>query len=278
MAVTLTVRTIMLLRKSALLTACCLVLSLQFAAADLGRGATYTWNAPNGGGNWDALAGNTVWSNSRGTPVPWTNGYDAYFSSAYVTDYGGGTANVHAPITVHSITFYGDAYDDDYYVTASSATNTISLTNSPTVISVDPNGGPAEAFIAAVLTGSNGLNKAGGADLELDVNNTYSGPTTVSQGVLSLAATGALPGGIATTGGSGALVLTGGGVVNLAADSFLRSVGTGPNQIAWTGSGGFSAFGRVVRRQSRRRLGPADVGQRQLRAFGQRAGPRLGRG
>ena len=61
--------------------------------------------------------------------------------------------------------------------------------------------------------------------------------------MLELAATAALPGGIGVAGGSSALTLTGGGVVNLAANSFKRALGTGQGQVSWSGSGGFSASG-----------------------------------
>ena len=73
--------------------------------------------------------------------------------------------------------------------------------------------------------------------------NTFTGPTTVSGGVLRLGTTGALPGGTNVTGGSSNLVLDG-GIVELAAGNFSRGIGTASSQVQWSSNGGgFSASG-----------------------------------
>ena len=150
-----------------------LALLLCLTATNLGSGATYTWNASGGSGKWDTSASNKVWSSSAGA-VAWANGNYAYFP----TDLAGGTATVDQAITVAGMTFYGDAYYDDYAVTSSSNTamNTISLSSPSTVVSVNSSGSPFEVDVSAVLAGvGGGLNKQGDSMLSLDVNNTYSG-------------------------------------------------------------------------------------------------------
>jgi autotransporter-associated beta strand protein len=65
---------------------------------------------------------------------------------------------------------------------------------------------------------SSSLTKSGGGTLELTAGNTYTGPTTVTEGVLKLSHASALPGGVATAGGTGNLILKG-GVIGLTSDS-----------------------------------------------------------
>ncbi len=96
--------------------------------------------------------------------------------------------------------------------------------------------------------GSFGLNILGGSRLNLAGSNSYSGPTVLGgTAVVVLAHANALPGGIATAGGTSALTLAG-GVLGLGAGDFSRGLGTGANQVQWTSAGGFAAFGadRVV--------------------------------
>ena len=99
-----------------------------------------------------------------------------------------------------------------------------------------------------VLSGSGGLTITGDGDLELTASNTYTGPTTVSGGILRLSNSAALPGGTGATSTGSNLTLDG-GVVELDAGNFTRNLGTGPGQVQFTANGGgFSAVGgnRVV--------------------------------
>ncbi|MCB1210700.1 MAG: autotransporter-associated beta strand repeat-containing protein, partial [Verrucomicrobiales bacterium] len=77
--------------------------------------------------------------------------------------------------------------------------------------------------------------------------NTYTGNTFVHGGVLRLDSSGAVPGGIAATGGTSALIVEG-GVVGLGAADFSRGVGFGVDNVQFKGTGGFAAYGadRVV--------------------------------
>lgn len=74
--------------------------------------------------------------------------------------------------------------------------------------------------------------------------NTYTGSTLVTGGVLKLENANAVPGGIASTGGTSALTLDGGQIgLTSASGNFTRALGTGINQVQWTSSGGFAAYG-----------------------------------
>ena len=99
-------------------------------------------------------------------------------------------------------------------------------------------------FASAILGGSGvNLNKTTGGLVILSGANTYTGTTTVSQGVLRLSAAAAIPGGILNAGGTSALTING-GVVELANGDFQRNLGTGSDQFQITGGvSGFSASG-----------------------------------
>lgn len=104
--------------------------------------------------------------------------------------------------------------------------------------------------INGVISGIGGLSKFSTGTLVLTEANTYTGITTAGGGVLRLDHASALPGGVATTGGTSALLLNG-GVIGLTAASgdFTRSIGTITpltTQVNWsssTATGGFAAFG-----------------------------------
>ena len=110
--------------------------------------------------------------------------------------------------------------------------------------------------------------------MELTASNTYTGATTVSGSIcgsiLRLSNIGALP--------TGSNLTLDGGVVELAAGDFTRSLGSGPGQVQFTANGGgFAAVGanRVVN------LGGSsahvDLGQRQFPAQRRAADARHGR-
>ncbi len=76
----------------------------------------------------------------------------------------------------------------------------------------------------------------------LSGSNTYKGSTYVNGGVLRLNSANAIPGGISTSGGLSAIQVKD-GVIGLGIDNFTRALGTGPDKIQFTGSGGFAAYG-----------------------------------
>ncbi len=129
--------------------------------------------------------------------------------------------------------------------------NLLDLGNGPQTVQVTAGSGTAtvDARLSGTLSGSGGLMVAGNGCLELTASNMYTGPTTVSGfSVLRLSNSAALPGGTATTSTGSNLTLDG-GVVELNAGDFTRSLGTGPGQVQFTSNGGgFSAVGgnRIV--------------------------------
>ncbi len=118
--------------------------------------------------------------------------------------------------------------------------NGISFSIDKRTVQVADGGADVDAILSGRLIGTAGtpagLNKTGPGVLSLANEGTYPGTTTVADGVLRLQHAAALPG--------GNLELTGGGVLGLGAGDFTaRAIGTGDNQVQWTGSGGFAAFG-----------------------------------
>lgn len=105
------------------------------------------------------------------------------------------------------------------------------------------------ATFSGDITGSGqGITKSGSSLLVFSGNNSYTGMTSVTGGVLRLSSANALSGGIGTTGGTSALTING-GVVELGAGDFSRGLGTGSSQFQITGgTSGFSAYGgpRVI--------------------------------
>ncbi|HSP42322.1 MAG TPA: autotransporter-associated beta strand repeat-containing protein, partial [Luteolibacter sp.] len=115
--------------------------------------------------------------------------------------------------------------------------NGISFAGSKRTIQVEDGAAALDATLSGTLSGGNssGFSKTGSGALSLDNSNTYSGVTTVNEGVLRLQHVAALP--------SGNLELAG-GILGLGADDMLaRGIGTGTDQVQWTGEGGFAAYG-----------------------------------
>ncbi|MBL9132875.1 MAG: autotransporter-associated beta strand repeat-containing protein, partial [Verrucomicrobiaceae bacterium] len=95
------------------------------------------------------------------------------------------------------------------------------------------------------ISGAGALRKEGAGTVVFSSANTYTGLTTLDDGLLRLDSASGLPGGIDNAVGSGESGLAfEGGVLGLATGDFTRQLGTGAGQLDWvTGSGGFAAFG-----------------------------------
>ena len=98
--------------------------------------------------------------------------------------------------------------------TATVAGPSITVNNAADSISSDLTGAAASTLA--------GLTKAGTGALTLSGNDTYTGTTSLSAGILILNSATAIPGGIATTGGTGGLSFNG-GALGLASGDFTRS-------------------------------------------------------
>ena len=99
------------------------------------------------------------------------------------------------------------------------------------------------------ISGAGGITKEGAGTVVFSTANTYTGTTTLADGLLRLDNSNGLPGGIDNAAGAGeSLLLFKGGVLGLYGD-FTRQLGTGAGQLNWdpdtggAGSGGFAAFG-----------------------------------
>ena len=100
------------------------------------------------------------------------------------------------------------------------------------------------------ISGAQALTKEGAGTVIFSSANTYTGVTTVDDGLLRLDHAAGLPGGIDNAVGTGESTLSfKGGVLGLATGDFTRQIGTGAGQLDWdpdtggAGSGGFAAFG-----------------------------------
>lgn len=97
-------------------------------------------------------------------------------------------------------------------------------------------------------TGSNVLSigRNGSGSMSLSGNNTYTGSTTITQGLLQLGSATALSAGSnlvfnGASGSGGSIALTG------AYGNFTRGLGTAANQVQWQGDGGFLSSNNSAR-------------------------------
>ncbi len=94
------------------------------------------------------------------------------------------------------------------------------------------------------ISGSGAMTKTGAGTVVFGSANSYTGITTLRDGLLRLDVDNGLPGGIDNAVGAGESALAfDGGVLGLWGD-FTRQLGAGAGQLDWNpGSGGFAAFG-----------------------------------
>lgn len=224
------------------------------ATAGFGTAAG-TWAAPTIG---DDTQG---WSTSNaGTAVPGasittlsTNATTDAINFGYTTTgLAAGTINVSGTVNSGNITFAAGSGAIELsggVINLPTAGATITVNNATNTIGSD--------FTGAATSTTNALVKAGAGVLRLSGNNTFTGRTVVSGGVLLLDSATAVPGGIGTTGGIGPMNLSNGGVLGLGAGDFTRTMGANGlvGGVYFTSNGGWAAYGadRVVN------LGGADV-------------------
>jgi autotransporter-associated beta strand protein len=112
--------------------------------------------------------------------------------------------------------------------------NPIDFSGTSRTINVNDGRAAVDARLEGIVS-NGGLTKTGAGTLEFVAANNYSGATRIADGALRISSATALS-------GSSNLVLAG-GVIELAAGNFSRSLGIGANQVQFASSGGFSAVG-----------------------------------
>jgi autotransporter-associated beta strand protein len=178
-----------------------------------------------------------------------------------VTALSGTTQNVTltGDVTVTTATFSGNGTitatngKATINTLANSATNTITLRGVGTASGSANNNGNnlSLGIVSGVIANGN----AGAATMSITKDdagtwafanaNTYTGVTTITNGVLRLDHATALPGGIGATGGTSALTFNGAAVLGLtvASGDFTRGLGSGGSQVQFSNAGGWAAYG-----------------------------------
>ncbi len=176
------------------------------ASAPLSQAVSGTWITTGSNGSWNDTAN---WQNGV---VASDTDATADFNSINIT--ADITVTLTAPQTAGNLVF-GDTTSSNGWLLAGAAANNLTLattSGSPT-ITVNPLSGSKTALISAVLSGTQGITKAGTGTLVLTGSNNYSGGTTISAGILQV-------GSNATNGTLGSGDVTIGTGANL---SFARS-------------------------------------------------------
>ncbi|WP_165912363.1 autotransporter-associated beta strand repeat-containing protein [Novosphingobium sp. PhB165] len=207
---------------------------------DGGNAGLYNNGAVNGGtGTWTSALGGAAWTDSAGLANrPWTADSFAVFQAVPATvvidNTAGQVAFSGAQFAVGGYTIGGQSLQTD-------AADTVIRVGDGTAA-----GASMTATIAAVIQGTGGLDKTDLGTLVLSGQNTYSGGTTVTQGVLSISGDGNLGAAAAGLTLDGGTLLTTAGVVSARAVN-LASTGTidnGGNADAF--SGVFSGAGGAI--------------------------------
>jgi fibronectin-binding autotransporter adhesin len=180
---------------------------LGFVHTLLGQSATaasVTWNTNStgspvdGGGTWNTTSANW-WNASTDAVWPNTTSYTAVF---------GASSGAAGTVLVTSVSANGLTFNTPASGTYLLSQGTINLGGATPTVTTNATSGT----IGSTIAGSVGLTTAGAGTLVLAGNNLYTGTTTISAGILQLAAGGSL----AT---AGSLNLSGSGTFNVGSNS-----------------------------------------------------------
>ena len=163
-------------------------------------------------------------------------------AGAYVIGDGTGTANIGNTFVLGSPVFATSAFTSSF----TNASGNVQTINTPfSMTAARSFTGSADISLAGNISGaSGGITKTGSNTLILSGSNSYTGDTQVGLGVLRLDSANAVPGGIASTGGTSKIVFSGDrGVIGLASGNFTRSLGDTTSTVKFNNTGGWAAFG-----------------------------------
>lgn len=158
-----------------------IVLAAESAAINSSRAADNTWTNAAGNETWNTTSSN--WT----SPAVWNN---ANVDSAMFAAVGAGPVAVSAPVTARGLQFSATSYS----LTGSGITLAAGGGGSLSVGEVEVTTGVAT--IDNVIAGTVGLTKTGSGRLALSSVNTYTGGTTISDGVLQLQGGGNIVGNV----------------------------------------------------------------------------------
>ena len=229
--------------------AICIVAGLWLATLPARAQNTYYWDSNGstaGFGNTTGTWGtsnfwNTDPAGGAGTFTTTTTSADTVNFGAAALNYGNTAVGVAAGgVNVNNIVFGAGQTTN---ITLGTAANAITLGGTTPTITV--NRAASAHTITSIVSGDQGLTKAGPGTLILNNNsNNYTGKTVVAGGVLQIgtaynAGQNSVPGGYTSNPNTGSNIELNGGIVSYFYD-FNRSLGTGDGQIQLTG--GASGF------------------------------------
>ena len=182
-----------------------------------------------------------------GTATNWLNdsvasgfGFVANFNQVDLP--GSATVNLDSPRTIGALIF-GDTNTATAaswtLANGGSASNILTLAGPAPTITVNTLGSGKNVYITTEVAGTNGLAKAGDGPLQLSAVNTYSGPTTINAGTLSLTGSGQLGSG----NYAGSITNNSALVINTSADQTLAGVISGSGSFTKNGTGTLTISG-----------------------------------
>lgn len=143
----------------------------------------------------------TVTFGAAGKPLTWTGSASTAWNINTATNWVGGDLVADGFFSGDSVTFPEGGLNPLIVLTGVLAPSNVSVTSDSTNYTFTSNG------TTNVIAGATGLTKSGTSTLTLAGDNTYSGPTSISGGVVSISGTASIGSGLA----GNSLALSGGG-------------------------------------------------------------------